>query len=415
MQEDANEKYPIGRANKSSRSPTNFERYWLINFISGAIIGTLSIKLINMYRDGSLADLLLSTTHRISYGFREHVSDPFKELFNKISDTIGPRGDMIVTEQDLKQSKEALGRMLDDFSKTKQGLDLINHHLVKIKNDISSSVSGVKGTVQTLLSDAKETVQETTVVAAKETTNIITDTITDTIKDIVVNSNNNKLRNGSLSDEQQLAWDALMRSYESDMKSPFVGLTVGNLANSMLIQIQKLKVHTEAAMLTMDQVLASNQLTMAATAAMPGFAMMGIGTYITVKFFRPSIAKAGPNTLPLRLILSDVERSLADVYSAEIISLQNKSDNNDILPSLVVNNRILVARGKYCFHIRRLRNKLKKFFSTKEIAVFGASEYISISRDICELVSPDFEVSMDRKRETAKRMRISYQCFVPPR
>ena len=32
---------------------------------------------------------------------------------------------------------------------------------------------------------------------------------------------------------------------------------------AMLIQMQKLKVHTEAAMLTMDQILASNELTMA--------------------------------------------------------------------------------------------------------------------------------------------------------
>jgi hypothetical protein len=369
-----------------------------------------------MHRDGSLLDLLLSTSHRISFGFREHISDPFIELFDKISTQIGPRGDMIVSERDLKQSKDALGRMLDDFSKTTQGLDLINHHLNKIKNDISSSVNDVKGIFvdpKTILSDAKESVNNTAVVVAKESTNIITDTITDTITDMVVNSNNNKFRNGSLSDEQQLVWDALMRSYESDMKSPFVGLTVGNLANSMLIQIQKLKVHTEAAMLTMDQVLASNQLTMAATAAMPGFAMLAIGAYITVKFFKPNIAKPGASTLPLRLILSDVERSLADVHSAEVTSLM--SDNDGILPSLVINNRILVARGKYCFHIRRLRNKLKKFFSTKEIAVFGASEYISISRDICELVSPDFEVSMDRKRETAKRMRISYQCFIPPR
>ena len=39
--------------------------------------------------------------------------------------------------------------------------------------------------------------------------------------------------------------------------------------------MQKLKVHTEAAMLKMDKVLASNQLTMAGTAAMPGLALAG--------------------------------------------------------------------------------------------------------------------------------------------
>jgi hypothetical protein len=39
--------------------------------------------------------------------------------------------------------------------------------------------------------------------------------------------------------------------------------------------MQKLKVHTEAAMLTMDQILTSNELTMAATAAMPAMAVLG--------------------------------------------------------------------------------------------------------------------------------------------
>lgn len=39
--------------------------------------------------------------------------------------------------------------------------------------------------------------------------------------------------------------------------------------------MQKLKVHTEAAMVNMDKVLASNQLTMAATAAMPAFVILG--------------------------------------------------------------------------------------------------------------------------------------------
>jgi hypothetical protein len=34
-------------------------------------------------------------------------------------------------------------------------------------------------------------------------------------------------------------------------------------------------VHTEAAMLKMDQILASNELTIAATAAMPAFGLVG--------------------------------------------------------------------------------------------------------------------------------------------
>jgi hypothetical protein len=39
--------------------------------------------------------------------------------------------------------------------------------------------------------------------------------------------------------------------------------------------MQKLKVHTESALISMDKVLASNQLTMAGTAAMPAFLFVG--------------------------------------------------------------------------------------------------------------------------------------------
>ena len=42
-----------------------------------------------------------------------------------------------------------------------------------------------------------------------------------------------------------------------------------------ILQMQKLKVHTEGAMLTMDQILASNELTIAATAALPAFTLFG--------------------------------------------------------------------------------------------------------------------------------------------
>eukprot|EP01035_Chromulina_nebulosa_P019779 gene19779-25718_t len=67
--------------------------------------------------------------------------------------------------------------------------------------------------------------------------------------------------------------EALMKSYESALPNPIFNILCGNLMTAMLIQMQKLKVHTEAAMLKMDKVLASNQLTMAGTAAMPAFAV----------------------------------------------------------------------------------------------------------------------------------------------
>lgn len=74
--------------------------------------------------------------------------------------------------------------------------------------------------------------------------------------------------------------------------------------------MQKLKVHTEGAMLTMDQILASNELTIAATAAMPALVAFGLGISWIRNLFQPKAQTPGVHTLHFRLILNDVERSL---------------------------------------------------------------------------------------------------------
>ena len=111
-----------------------------------------------------------------------------------------------------------------------------------------------------------------------------------------------------------------MQEYEEDLKSPLKGVMFGNLMQAMLIQMQKLKVHTEAAYLTMDKVIASNNLTMAISAA---FTAMGLAciSYWTTNYLwtRGSIGRwrgasqhsAGET---LRLSMVELERSLLDAY-----------------------------------------------------------------------------------------------------
>lgn len=55
--------------------------------------------------------------------------------------------------------------------------------------------------------------------------------------------------------EQAMA--ALMSAYEKELQAPIKGIMFGNLTTAILIQMQKLKVHTEVAMLKMDQVFFS--------------------------------------------------------------------------------------------------------------------------------------------------------------
>lgn len=113
------------------------------------------------------------------------------------------------------------------------------------------------------------------------------------------------------------AMSSLMNRYVTEIKSPLKGMLFGSLVTGALIQVQKVKVMTEAAMMRMDQVLASNQLTMAGTAAMPAFMLISGVALLTRKLFSSSPPSHGEKTLRLRLALTSVERSLQAVYSTK--------------------------------------------------------------------------------------------------
>lgn len=109
--------------------------------------------------------------------------------------------------------------------------------------------------------------------------------------------------------------DSLMNRYIQEIESPLKGVLFGSVVTAALIQMQKIKVMTEAAMMRMDQVLASNQLTMAGTAAMPALMLISGAAFMTKRLFSSSPPSHGEKTLRLRLALTNVERSLQAVYS----------------------------------------------------------------------------------------------------
>lgn len=120
-------------------------------------------------------------------------------------------------------------------------------------------------------------------------------------------------RNFRISPDAEEALAALMTEYERELQTPIRGMVYGSLFTSLLVQVQKLKIHTEALMLKMDKVLKSNELTMAATAAMPAVLCFSI-LFSGIRYlFTPRAHNPGKSALHFRLILSDVERSLGEI------------------------------------------------------------------------------------------------------
>ena len=67
------------------------------------------------------------------------------------------------------------------------------------------------------------------------------------------------------------------------------------------MQVQKLKLDTEAAMLELDQILRANELTVAVVAAIPSLAIAGGTGYLLIRWITPSPPDRRSEALPARL------------------------------------------------------------------------------------------------------------------
>ena len=188
--------------------------------------------------------------------------EPIQVLSERIFDTVNTKADIVISKQDLELSKRSLDGMLEEFA----------------ANTNSRTWKFLYGSDSVVPSECLER-------------------------------------------DQAEVLDVMMRTYESDLRNPIRGIMLGGLISAMLIQMQKLKISGEAAMLTMDRVLASNNLTMAITAAFPAFGLAGLTIYLGREWFLR--ATNSPKLLQtvlieaLRLRMVEVERSLQSVYGAK--------------------------------------------------------------------------------------------------
>ena len=115
----------------------------------------------------------------------------------------------------------------------------------------------------------------------------------------------------------------LMRAYEAELRNPIRSFLLpgGQLARCLLIQLQKVKVDSAGALLEMDQVLRANELSLAATAAVPALAavwLLGIGARRAL-FSRSGAPPPDPRraAAPLRSAFADAEDALVLLAAAE--------------------------------------------------------------------------------------------------
>lgn len=124
--------------------------------------------------------------------------------------------------------------------------------------------------------------------------------------------------------------EVMMHSYENELKRPIKNLVAGDLMRSLLIQVQKMKVDTESAMLEIDQILKANELSISLVAAIPAFIMGGACLYALGRFLTPAPPDPRREAAGSRLAMIDVERSLESLVPQQS---NTRVDVGDIGPS----------------------------------------------------------------------------------
>lgn len=108
-----------------------------------------------------------------------------------------------------------------------------------------------------------------------------------------------------------------MTAYEHGLTKPFRGVLSGVLVRSLLIQVQKLKVDAGIAMLELDTVLRSQELTLALIAALPALALVGSVASGVRLMVSPSAPDRKRMARPARLAAVSLEKGLLSAVQLE--------------------------------------------------------------------------------------------------
>lgn len=183
-----------------------------------------------------------------------------------------------------------------------------------------------------------------------------------------------------------------MRLYEQELKRPIRNLVGGDLARCLLIQVQKLKVDSESAMLEIDQILKSNELSIALVAAIPAILIAGGLVVALARLASPSPPDPRTEAVAARLALVEAARCLALLASPD-----DASDH-------------AVQEGAFLFSLARAYEEARDLFA-RHRGIFGGatrSEWRALQRELRALAAPGSE---SRKLGDVQRLMRSYSIY----
>ncbi|XP_038988228.1 protein DGS1, mitochondrial-like isoform X2 [Phoenix dactylifera] len=194
----------------------------------------------------------------------------------------------------------------------------------------------------------------------------------------------------NIPDQEML--EIVMARYEKEVMHPLQNLLSGELARAMLIQIQKLKLDLETAMLELDQILKANEINFAVLAALPAFFISILLIMLVRAWVRQDKSAEGRGRIARRqrrLLVVEVEKRLMQFQT---FVDQGMEDDAQCMFGLVLYS-------------------LDRLYKTVEGHAKETGEWLSLRQDIVDIGKPGLKTAY--KLAITSRMERMYECLLP--
>ncbi|BFG30205.1 hypothetical protein CerSpe_164790 [Prunus speciosa] len=186
--------------------------------------------------------------------------------------------------------------------------------------------------------------------------------------------------------------EIVMARYEKELTHPITNLLNGELARAMLIQVQKLKLDIETAMLELNQILRANEINFAILAALPAFFLSLALIMLMRAWFKQDTRAEGRGRiarLQRRLLVVEVEK--------KIMQYRTFVDQGMEKDALCVYGLLLYS--------------LDLLYHAVERHARATGEWQWLSQDIIDLGKPSLQT--EYKLRVTTRLERAYDCLLP--
>jgi nuclear-control-of-ATPase protein 2 len=264
---------PLAPAPAWARMPSRLQRHWLRYSLAGACalaVGGWAYRHSSLNGSDDLERWSSEAGASFTGAWRAHVVDPLLAVRRELFATLRDRPS-IVSPAEFNEDREALLRMLRAFEDDHRGLE---HEPMSAGDDDAPSPAAA-GPSPTDPQDP------------------------------------NLMSRGMA---------RVMTSYERELRNPLRNLLAGSLARAVLIQVQRLKLDTEAAMLELDQILRANELSLTLVAAVPSIVIAALlvrgGWRLVVSAVLGAPPDAKREAVGCRMAMGGLERALSAARAA---------------------------------------------------------------------------------------------------